>query len=395
MTNIEFRISTSRRQLLKGAAAAVATIAAPRILHAAEPIRVGILQPFSGGLEVLGEQGAQGTEMALEEANAAGGALDGRPFEIIRADDKTEPKTAVERTTELIQRHKVTAIVGPVTSANRDAIQPTIERFKTPLLYATDYEGGVCSRYITSYSALPAHWVNPFIPFLKENYGNSFYLFGSDYVWPQKMNEAVRKVAGEIGGKVVGEEYTPFAVKDFTATVRKIEGSGAKVLVLSVVGADATTFVKQYVAAGVKSKCKIAWLGYSENYLSGLTTDESEGVVTMANFIATLDRPEARDFAAKVKARYGQDAVVSNTVDAHYNLTRFFIEGVRKAGSDDKERITDAMVGQSLLSGNGEVYLRPSDRHVDLNVLIAETRAGRLELVKYIGRVEAPSQCPA
>ncbi|MEX0696633.1 MAG: substrate-binding protein [Dongiaceae bacterium] len=395
MANTKFPISTSRRQLLKGAAATVATIAAPRILRAAEPIRVGILQPFSGGLEVLGEQGAQGTEMALEEANAAGGVLDGRPFEIIRADDKTEPKTAVERTTELIQRHKVTAIIGPVTSANRDAIQPTIERFKTPLLYATDYEGGVCSRYITCYSALPAHWVNPFIPFLKDNYGDSFYLFGSDYVWPQKMNEAVHKVVGDIGGKVVGEEYTPFAVKDFTATVRKIEGSGAKVLVLSVVGADATTFVKQFVAAGVKSKCKIAWLGYSENYLSGLTTDESEGVVTMANFIATLDRPEAKDFAAKVKARYGQDAVVSNTVDAHYNLTRFFIEGVRKAGSDDKEKITDAMVGQSLLSGNGEVYLRPSDRHVDLNVLIAETRAGRLDLVKYIGRVEAPSQCPA
>jgi len=395
MTNNKFLISSSRRRLLKGAAAAVATIAAPRILRAAEPIRVGILQPFSGGLEVLGEQGAQGTEMALEEANAFGGVLDGRPFEIIRADDKTEPKTAVERTTELIQRHNVTAIVGPVTSANRDAIQPTIERFKTPLLYATDYEGGVCSRYITCYSALPAHWVNPFIPFLKESYGDSFYLFGSDYVWPQKMNEAIRTVAGEIGGKVVGEEYTPFAVKDFTATVRKIEGSGAKVLVLSVVGADATTFVKQYVAAGVKSKCKIAWLGYSENYLSGLTTDESEGIVTMANFIATLDRPEAKEFAAKVKARYGQDAVVSNTVDAHYNLTRFFIEGVRKAGSDDKEKITDAMVGQSLLSGNGEVHLRPSDRHVDLNVLIAETHAGRLDLVKYIGRVEAPSQCPA
>jgi len=48
-----------------------------------------------------------------------------------------------------------------------------------------------------------------------------------------------------------------------------------------------------------------------------------------------------------------------------------------------------------LLVADGEVSLRPSDRHVDLNVLIAETRAGRLDLVKYIGRVEAPSQCPA
>ena len=36
--------------------------------------------------------------------------------------------------------------------------------------------------------------------------------------------------------------------------------------------------------------------------------------------------------------------VVSNTVDAHYMLTRFFIEGIKRAGTVDKEAITDAMV---------------------------------------------------
>ena len=192
---------------------------------------------------------------------------------------------------------------------------------------------------------------------------------------------------------VVGEEYTPFGVKDFTSTVRKIDGSRAKVLVLTVVGADAITFVKQFVAAGVKAKCKLAWFGYSENYLSGLTKDESEGVVTVANFIGTLDRPEARAFADKVRKRFGPNAVVSNTVDAHYMLTRFFIEGIKKAGSDDKEKIIDAMVGVPLLSGNGQVRLRPEDRHADLNVLIAETHDGQLVLMKYIGPVKAPSQC--
>jgi branched-chain amino acid transport system substrate-binding protein/urea transport system substrate-binding protein len=335
----------------------------------------------------------QGVQLAVEEANEAGGVLDGRMIELVIADTKTDPKTSVERTTELIQRDRVSAICGPVTSANRDAIQPTIERYQTPLLYATDYEGGVCSRYMTCYSALPEHWVEPFIPFLQERYGSSYYLFGSDYIWPQKMNEAIRRVVGEVGGEVVGEEYTPFGVKDFTATVRKIIGSGAEVVVITVVGADAITFVKQFVAAGGKADSTIAFFGYSENYLSGFSEEESEGILCPANFIATLDKPEAKDFVAKVKGRFGDEAVVSNTVDAHYNLTRFFIEGIRRAGSDDKDAITEAMVDQSLLSGNGEVYLRPQDRHVDLNVLIAETTGGELVLKQEIGRVEAPSQC--
>ena len=208
--NLNSRISR-RNVLLTGAAGALAGLAMPYVARAAgDPIKVGILQPFSGGLEVLGQQGFQGAEMALLEANEAGGVLGGRMFEIVKADDRTDPKTAVERTSELIRRDKVTAIIGPVTSANRDAMLPTIERYKTPLLYATDYEGGVCSPYVACYSALRAHWVNPLVPYAVENLGKAFYLVGSDYVWPQKMNKAFREEVEKAKAKVVGEEYTPW-----------------------------------------------------------------------------------------------------------------------------------------------------------------------------------------
>src|SRR2546428_13003771 len=100
---------------------------------------------------------------------------------------------------------------------------------------------------------------------------------GSDYVWPRKMNEAVRRAAERVGGRIVGEEYTPFGVKDFTSTVRKIEQSGAKVLVLDVVGADAITFVKQFVAAGGQAKTQLARVGYSANYNPRPTPGGSQG----------------------------------------------------------------------------------------------------------------------
>ncbi|MCB1467945.1 MAG: ABC transporter substrate-binding protein, partial [Rhizobiaceae bacterium] len=250
----------SRRRLLKvGAGAAAAGILAPYIARAAEPIRVGVLQPFSGGLEVLGMQGAQGAELAMLEANEAGGVLDGRMFEFIRADDKTDPKTAVERTTELLRRDNVTAIIGPVTSANRDAMMPTIQRSKSLLLYATDYEGGVCVPNVACYSALPEQWINPLVPYALENLGKSFYLIGSDYVWPQKMNAAFRTQAESAGGKIVGEEYSPWGAKDYAATLRKIESAGTEVVVTTLVGADAITFVKQFAAAGLNKKLKIVF----------------------------------------------------------------------------------------------------------------------------------------
>lgn len=391
--HLSSRISR-RKVLVTGAAGALAGIAMPYIARAAgDPIKVGILQPFSGGLEVLGQQGFQGAEMALLEANEAGGVLDGRMFEIVKADDRTDPKTAVERTSELIRRDQVTAIIGPVTSANRDAMLPTIERYKTPLLYATDYEGGVCSPYVACYSALPAHWVNPLVPYAVENLGKAFYLVGSDYVWPQKMNKAFTEEVAKAGAKVVGEEYTPWGAKDYAATLRKIESAGADVVVITIVGADAITFVKQFAAAGLQSKIKIIFFGFNENYIAGLSQAESNGIVAPSNFIANLDKPEAKAFVERFHARYGADAVVSNTTDAHYTLTRFFVEGIKKAGSDDKEKILASMVGQTLMSGNGEVDLRASDRHADLNVLIVQVDNGQLKVLKDLGRIVAPSQC--
>lgn len=385
---------TRRKVLATGAYGLAAGLAMPYLARAAgDPIKVGILQPLSGGLEVLGQQGVQGAEMALLEANEAGGVLGGRMFEIIKADDRTDPKTAVERTSELIRRDNVVAIIGPVTSANRDAMLPTIERYKTPLLYATDYEGGVCSPYVACYSALPAHWVNPLVPYAVETLGKAFYLVGSDYVWPQKMNKAFTAEVEKANAKVVGEEYTPWGAKDYAATLRKIESAGADVVVITIVGADAVTFVKQFAAAGLKSKIKTIFFGFNENYVAGLSNEESEGIVAPSNFIADLDKPEAKAFVERFHARYGADAVVSNTTDAHYTLTRFFVEGVKKAGSDDKEAILPAMVGLKLMSGNGEVDLRASDRHADLNVLIVGTENGKLKVLKDLGRIEAPSQC--
>ena len=384
----------SRRRMIK-ASLAIATaniVGIPTIGRAADTIKIGILQPLSGGLEALGEQGFQGATLAIDEANDKGGLL-GRKIEGIRTDDKTDPKTAVEKTLELIERGHVDAICGPVTSSSRDAMQPIIERLKTPVLYATDYEGGVCSRYMVCNSALPEQWVDPLIPYVRENYGDTFYLIGSNFSWPQRMFQRVRPAVEKAGGRVVGEEFVPFGVKDFTSNLRKIEASGANILVNNVVGADAITLVKQLTAAGLKSKIRIVFFGFSENYIAGLTNPESDGIVTISNFTSSLDKPEAKDFVKKVRDRYGPNTIVSNTTDAHYNVMRFYFNGVQKAGTTDKDKILAAMVDQTLLSGNGEIYLRASDRHVDLNVVISEAKDGILVLKKDVGRVSAPNQC--
>jgi branched-chain amino acid transport system substrate-binding protein/urea transport system substrate-binding protein len=295
-----------------------------------EPIKIGIVLPFSGGLELFGQQGTQGAKMAVAEINAAGGVLGGRPLELVIEDDKTDPKTAVEKVNKLVMKDKVHALLGPITSANRDAMTPLVTKLKTPLLYATDYEGGVCNRYVFCYSAVPDHYIKPFIPHLMKNYGDSFYLFGADYVWPKKMNEAIKASIAENKGKVLAEEYTPFGVKDFASTIQKIGASGAKVLILTLPGADGQTFVKQFGEFGMKDKVKIAFMGFNDNYMSGLTGPQAEGIITCNHFIQSLDRPEAKDFVARQHKMFGDKAIVSFYADSHYGLVMLFKQAIEK-----------------------------------------------------------------
>ena len=55
--------------------------------EAAEPIRIGAVLPFSGGVELYGAQAKLGIELAVKEINAGGGIL-GRPVEVIYEDDQ-------------------------------------------------------------------------------------------------------------------------------------------------------------------------------------------------------------------------------------------------------------------------------------------------------------------
>ncbi len=92
---------------------------------------------------MFGGQAKLGLDLAASEINAAGGIL-GRQVELIYEDDKTDPKTAVERVTSLIRKEGRRRRLRPDHLHNRDAMMPTLSRAKVPLLYATNYEGGGC-----------------------------------------------------------------------------------------------------------------------------------------------------------------------------------------------------------------------------------------------------------
>jgi branched-chain amino acid transport system substrate-binding protein/urea transport system substrate-binding protein len=384
---------TSRRDILGAglAATAASTLPMPAFAQKA-PIRIGAVLPFSGGLELFGNQAKIGIDLAVAEINAAGGIL-GSKVEILYQDDKTDPKTAVERTTQLIQKDQVLAVTGPITSSNRDAMLPAHKKGKTPLLYATNYEGGGCDRYLFCFNTVPNQELEKLLPELKKRAGDSFYMFGADYVWPQKMFEQAEALVKKLGGKVVGKEFVPFGTKEFTPIIRRIKDSGAKVLLKALPGADGITFIKQAEDFGLMKDVTVGFLGFAETYLGAFGEGKGQNMWVTVPFAASLKDPKVADFVARVKKSAGDSVPISHYVMTHYNAIKSVEAALKKTGKVDREALVTGLEGLSIEIPTGKMSIGKADHHVTFNMYLAKTEGAGLSVVQPMGALAPQANC--
>src|SRR5262249_24209735 len=107
----------TRRQFVRGLslAAVVSSIGVPRLVRAAEVIKIGTLLDLTGALEPYGKPIQNGAILAAEQVNAAGGPL-GRKLELVHRDSQTDPTAGIDAAKKLVELDKVVAIVGALSS---------------------------------------------------------------------------------------------------------------------------------------------------------------------------------------------------------------------------------------------------------------------------------------
>ena len=197
-----------RRDFLKGSAALGAAGLAAGPLgktsrsQAAEPIKVGILHSLTGTIAIAEASVVDAEKLAIEEINAEGGVM-GRKIEPIIEDGASDWPTFAEKARKLLERDKVACIFGCYTSASRKAVLPVVEKSKGLLYYPTYYEGLEQSPNIMYTAQEATQSVIAAVNWLAKNKGKSFYLIGSDYIWPRTTNK-IAKPTDHQGGRQGG-----------------------------------------------------------------------------------------------------------------------------------------------------------------------------------------------
>lgn len=99
-------------------------------------VKIGLIQPLSGGLATIGKYNVYGAEMAVEEINSKGGikSLGGAKIKLVIGDSAGDPSTAAREAERLIQVEGVVAVIGAYASSNTKTVSEVCERLQTPCL---------------------------------------------------------------------------------------------------------------------------------------------------------------------------------------------------------------------------------------------------------------------
>jgi branched-chain amino acid transport system substrate-binding protein len=389
----------TRREFLKIAGVSAATLSTssmwPNIVlgAAGEEIKAGFITDLSGEWTIYGIPMHHATRLAIQEINDQGGVL-GRRLRLITEDSRTDTKVGPERARKLIELDKVDVLLGTISSAMREAVTPVAIKSNHMLyVYPTFYEGGVCTKLIFCSGEVPAQQIKPFLPWVMDNFGKKVYIIGADYIWPHILNRHVKAVVEQQGGKILGEEYVPIPVSDFSSSITRIQRTAPDVIFSDLAGSAHLAFYKQFVAAGLQDKIKVATPVIDEYAVAGLGP-VAEGIYSCFAYFDELKRPRNEAFKAAYKKISGGQPAIGTIAESMYVGTHLWALAVQKAGTTQVDAVTKALEsGLSFDAPEGRVTMEGATHHLTRAMHIGVVKNGKFDIVKSLDAVPSGESC--
>lgn len=404
------RSSSRHRQLLR--ALVTASALATASVHAANPptaqvdttglavtdteVVVGQLHSATGTMAISETGSIQAERLAIEQINAKGGVL-GRKIRIIQEDGASDWPTFAEKAKKLIVQDKVAAVFGCWTSASRKAVLPVFEHYNNMLYYPTFYEGLEASKNVIYTGQEATQQILAGLAWIaKTKNAKTFYLVGSDYIWPRTSNKIARKyIENVLHGKVVGEDYYPLGHTQFGSLINKIKFKKPDVIYSIIVGGSNVAWYKQLRAAGVTAKTQtLLTISVTEDEVLGIGGENVEGFYAAMKYFQSLDNPNNKAFVAAFKKKYGKDAVIGDVTQAAYLGPWLWKAAVEKAKSFDIDKVAAASPGIELKTAP-EGYVKVHQNHhlwSKLRIGVAQ-RNGQFKVV-YTSALIEPNPFP-
>ena len=143
-------------------------------------------------------------------------------------------------------------LVAGFASAEREAIRPIVDQFKQLYFYTNQYEGGVADANTFCTGPVCEQQVIPTVQYMVEKYGPKRYTIAADYNFGQLTAAWTKAFIPLVGGKVIGEEFIPLSVSEFSQVIARIQEAKPDWVMTLLVGQNQHNYYPQAAAAGLK-----------------------------------------------------------------------------------------------------------------------------------------------
>lgn len=359
-----------------------------------DPIRIGVLFSETGATSTIGRSQMQGTLLAIDEINQAGG-VEGRELVPVRYDAQSSPAVYAAYAERLLLQDRVNVIFGCYMSSSRKAVLPIVEKWNKLLFYPTLYEGFEFSNNIIYTGAAPNQNSVQLAEFMTANFGSSVYLIGSNYIYPYESNRIMSDlVLQRPNSRKVGERYFNLDAteKDYRLMMADIRDKRPDFIFSTVVGDSTASLYRAYAESGLDPKTMpIASLTTSEAEISQMGFDVALGHFTAAPYFQSINSAANKRCLERLGERFGSSCVPNMCWEAAYFQVHIYANAYRHAEDDEISRIMPHILGSEFEAPQGRVRVDPTNHHTSLYPRIGVANSkGQFTIVREATRPVQP-----
>jgi branched-chain amino acid transport system substrate-binding protein len=362
----------------------------PRIGAAADTLKIGVVEEFTGVYASPSENEAAGFQMAVDAWNKRGGVM-GRKVELVKEDSQNDPGVGAQKAHKLINQDKVSALVGTVSSAVSLSVAGVANSASTIFIDSGGHTDAVTgsSCHWNVFRTCHSTWMETHATgmSLARRFGKKWFLITPDYAFGHALETGYKDVLGKIGGTMVGNELTPLGTTDFSSYLTKIDAAKPDLVIVLVQGDDYTNCLKQMNQFGLLKKYPVGGPQVEIEPLLGLSPDARSGYWGVEWYYKsdlTLGKGNAaaHEFVAESTQRFGKPPTARNAFG--YITVDRLLTGMAEAKALDAVKIAHAIEGVKFSSiFNGQGYYRKEDHQLMWPMWIAKIRPNGTPGDKY------------
>lgn len=375
--------------LLRALAACSVLAMAPTLAHAADPVRIGLIAPFSGSFADYGKQ-MEGGIKAFQKLN--GDTVAGRKVQIISKDTTgPAPDVAKRLAQELVVRDKVDVLAGFGLTPEALAVAPIAEQARKPMVIFNAASSSITTKsaYIARVSMTLPQISAPMATWAIKNKVRKVVTLVADYAPGIDAETAFKTNFIGGGGQVVESIRVPLRNPEFAPFIQRIKDAKPEAVFLFLpAGEQGVAFMKGFRERGLaEAGIRVIATGdLTDDHVLPAMGDATLGVITSFHYSMAHDSPENKAFLkAFAEANPGAGRPNFMAVAAYDGMRAIYDALKKTGGATDGDKFVAALKGMKIVSPRGPIMIDPDTRDVVQTVYIrrVEKVGGELYNVEF------------